>query len=197
MNKIETFIFVGRSGSGKGTQINLLKEYVAQKKPEVEAYVFVMGDIFRSLMKKEGYIQNFINEKISRGLLVPDLIANNLFIYDLVTNFSPEQHLYIDGIPRSIPQAEAVIDIFKFYNRLNPIILDIKVSKKEVEKRMLMRGRSDDNGEAITARHSFYEKKVVPAIEFLKEKSGFTYIEIDGEKTTKEVHFDIIKSLNI
>ena len=44
MNKPQTFIFVGRSGSGKGTQIELLQKYIKEQMPEIGSYLFVMGE---------------------------------------------------------------------------------------------------------------------------------------------------------
>lgn len=197
INKPLTFIFMGRSGSGKGTQIELLKNYISTLNTNIGTYNFVMGDIFRSFMKEKGYIQNFVREETGKGHLLPDLIANNLFIGELLKNFEPKDHLYIDGIPRSIAQAEALIELINFYHRDDVFILDIKVSKDEVEKRMLQRGRADDNKEAIAARHSFYDENVIPAVQYLKEKSNFKYIEINGEKSTEKVNNEIINKLNL
>ncbi len=197
MNNPQTFIFIGRSGSGKGTQINLLKEYITKINPEIETLSFVMGDIFRSFVKDEGYAQDRIKEITSKGLLVPDLISNSLFVSELLSKLAPKEHLYIDGIPRSVSQAEAVIEILNFYNRFNPIIIDIEVSEKEAKRRMFLRNRADDTKDSITSRSNFYNKNVVPAINYLKEKSKFTYILIDGEKLIEEIHQDIINNLSL
>ena len=45
-----TFIFAGPSGSGKGTQVDLLKQYLAKKTPEIPQFSSYTGDGFRSLM---------------------------------------------------------------------------------------------------------------------------------------------------
>jgi adenylate kinase family enzyme len=195
MIKPQTFIFVGRSGSGKGTQIDLLKEYITKLNPKIETYSFVMGDTFRSFMKEEGYAQNVIRDLINNGHLAPDFIANSLFISDLLHSLKSDEHLYIDGIPRSSAQVDAVIETIKFFNRINPIIIDVEVSKEEVEKRMLLRARHDDTKEAILERLKFYEDNIVPAVKLLREKSGFTYLEINGERTREEIHEDIISQL--
>ena len=196
MQKPYTFIFVGRSGSGKGTQIKLLQEYI-QKNLGGESYYFVMGDTFRNFMKDDGYAQVKIRETINGGNLIPDLITNSLFVSDILHGLKENQHLFIDGIPRSQIQSEAVIDILNFYNRKDAIMIDIAVSKDEVRNRMLSRKRPDDTEKAIDGRLAFYEKDVVPAVEYLKEKSGYKYIEIDGMPTIEEIHKDIINKLGI
>ncbi len=197
MDNPQTFIFIGRSGSGKGTQIDLLKRYITEINPKIESYSFVMGNTFRLFMKDGGCAQDMIRDITTKGMLVPDLITNSLFVSELLFNLNPEQHLYIDGIPRSLSQAKAVVEILEFYNRSNPIIINIEVSEEEVEKRMVSRGRSDDTKEAIIERLNFYNKNVIPAIEYLKEKSEFTYIKINGKRSIKEIHLDIIKHLNL
>ena len=54
-NKSQTFIFIGRSGSGKGTQIKLLEEYLSDKNFKIKSVV--MGDIFRSFFKESGMVR--------------------------------------------------------------------------------------------------------------------------------------------
>ena len=195
MHKIQTFIFTGRSGSGKGTQIDLLKKYISDLDPESGTYSFVMGDAFRNFMKEDGYAQNAIKGYVNSGHLVPDAITNGLFVSQLLNNLKDNQHLYIDGIPRSPSQSQIVIDVIKFYNRSNPIIINIEVEKEEVKKRMLLRARIDDTEVAISERLKFYEDNIVPAISILKEKSGFTYLEINGERSVEEIHLDLISQL--
>ncbi len=195
MNKPQTFIFIGRSGSGKGTQIDLLKKYITDINPEIGTCSFVMGDTFRSFMKGEGYAQDAIRLIVNSGKLVPDSITNSLFISELLNNLKSNEHLYIDGIPRSPLQAETVIEVIKFYDRYNPIIINIEVSKEVAEERMLARARPDDTKEAIFERVKFYDENIIPAIEVLKEKSGFIYMEINGEKTPEEINVELIDKL--
>lgn len=195
MDKPQTFIFIGRSGSGKGTQIELLKKYISGLNSDIDTHSFVMGDAFRSFMKEEGYAQNVIRGLVNNGILVPDSIASSLFVSQLLHNLKSNEHLYIDGIPRTPIQAETVIEIIKFYDRYNPVIINIEVSKEEVEKRMLLRARPDDTKEAIFERLKFYDENIIPAINVLKEKSGFTFVNINGEDTPDNIQAEIIKKI--
>ncbi len=189
--KPKTFIFVGRSGSGKGTQLELLEKFLAGENKDIGAQSFVMGNIFREFMKGEGYAQERAREIINGGNLMPDFITISLFTKALLEKIQSHEHAYIDGFPRSIPQAQAVIDAMSYFKRESPVIIDIDVSEEEVKKRMLKRGRPDDTEEGIASRFAFYNREVVPAVEFLKEKSGFNYIKIDGERSVEAIHEDL------
>lgn len=197
MDKPQTYIFIGISGSGKGTQINLLKKHIAKINEGIGSYSFVMGDTLRSFMKDDGYAQNVIKEITNQGLLVPDLITNSLFVSELLSKLNPNEHLFIDGIPRSVDQAKAIIEFMNFYNRSDVVIINIEVGQDEAKKRMLLRKRPDDTEDSISERFNFYTNNVLPAIEYLKEKSDFKYVLIDGEKTIEEIHLDILKSLDL
>ena len=52
LNK-DTFIFIGASGSGKGTQVALLKEYIKKKDPETPIFYVQTGEYFREFVRPE------------------------------------------------------------------------------------------------------------------------------------------------
>ena len=195
MNKPYTFIFVGRSGAGKGTQIQLLQKYIKDLSPLVGTYYFNMGDLLRSFMKDDGYAQEVVRSTLNSGKLLPDTISGSLFVSTLLHNLKKDDNLYIDGIPRSVIQAETIITMLKFYDRKDTYIVNIEISPEEAERRMLLRNRPDDTRESITSRFAFYERNVVPAIIHLKENSGATYIDVNGERSIEEIHADIIAQL--
>lgn len=193
--KSKTFIFLGKSGSGKGTQIELLKKYFLNQDQSVKIYNFVMGDIYRNFMNSQGEAKEKINEIISQGKLVPDIITNSLFVSDLIYNLKKEDILIIDGVPRSEKQAEAVVQILQFFSRQDAIVIELEVEDQEVKNRMFLRGREDDKEEAIKSRLNYYEDHVVPASIYFKEKSNFNYLKINGQGPILDIHLDIINNL--
>jgi adenylate kinase len=189
-NKPLTFILVGRSGSGKGTQISLLRKFVKDQIP-LEDYCFTTGDMLREFIKGDSPSQLRVREIVTTGKLVPDFITISLFVQTMLDHVKSDQHLFLDGIVRTNNQAQAVMDALAFFGKANPIIIDIMISPEEARKRMLKRGRSDDTEESINSRFAFYEKEVIPAIDYLKKNSGYIYLQINGERTIDEIFEDI------
>ena len=77
-----------------------------------------------------------------------------------------------------------------------PNIILVNVSKEWSYTRMMERKRADDTPEKIQNRLGWYERDVLPSIEYFKSKDVFNFIEINGEQSIENVHKDIIKALN-
>lgn len=108
MTKPQTFIFVGRSGSGKGTQLDLLKEYLEKKYNDIEIKTIVMGDIFRSFFKEGGFFQDVARDvSMKQGKFQPDFLTNALFIRKSIDTIDNKSFLFFDGYPRNKDQAES------------------------------------------------------------------------------------------
>lgn len=196
MNKPQTFVFIGRSGSGKGTQIELFKEYLINKNIPVKS--IVMGDIYRSFFKESGYVKDIARDiTMNQGKFQPDFITNALFVRTTIDIIDEESTIFFDGYPRTINQLEIIKDLLLYIKKEGAIIINIEVSRENVKNRMIARGRGDDNENAIETRLNEYDKYIVPMIEIIKVDSFFKYIEINGEGKIDEIHKDIIKSLNL
>ncbi|MCX6754640.1 MAG: nucleoside monophosphate kinase [Candidatus Nomurabacteria bacterium] len=197
MNKTKTLIFVGRSGSGKGTQIELLKNLFASKYEGTEIKLIAMGDIFRAFFKESGYVQDIARDiSMKQGKFQPDFITDALFVRNTINILDENSILFFDGYPRNINQLEIMRELLNYVNRGKPIVLNIEVSRESVKTRMLSRGRGDDNDSAINSRLDEYDKYILPMLEVLKTDSSFDYIEIKGEGKIEEIHADIINKIN-
>jgi adenylate kinase len=192
-----TLIIMGRSGSGKGTQVALLKEYLEKN---ADVYHFESGHLFREMIKGEGYTNEAIRDILGKGDLVPDFFTDWLLVNALIHNITNKnQIILLDGYPRTLHQVETLEHALSFYGRnQNIVVLHINVSEQEVRRRIAERGRGDDiSQQAIENRIQWYNENVLPTIELLRTKPHYTVIDIHGEGDIMNIQTDIRNKLNI
>lgn len=189
----KAFVFFGRSGCGKGTQAKLLVEFLKKQKKEV-LYVET-GSIFRELIKGENLTSKNIQNIIKAGYLIPVFLPIWIWTDFMIKNFSGKENIVLDGVCRRLEEAVALDSMFDFYKIEKPNIILMNVSKEWSYTRMMERKRADDTPEKIQNRLAWYEKDVVPSIEYFKNKLEYNFIEINGEQSIENVQKDIINKL--
>ncbi len=196
MNKPYTFVFLGRSGAGKGTQSKLLREYIEKKYQGAPIVSFDMGGTFREFFKREELMPT-IGRKLTmdEGKFQPDFITNALFINKMAQSVAADSIIFIDGVPRSIGQLEVFKDLMNYIGRVNPIFINVEISTESAKKRMIARGRGDDSEEKIDSRFNEYNRTVVPMIEAIKNDSFFNYLELDGEPDAETINKNLLNIL--
>lgn len=196
MQTPHTFIIIGRSGSGKGTQLSFLKKYIEEKFPDKKVQSYNCGNAFREFDSKNNFLSNLVKDSRNKGNYQPDFLATTLlFSQQVFDSINDSDHLFFDGYPRSIGQLEQITNLLKYVGRTNPIFLDIAVSEEEVTKRMLLRKRADDTEEGIKKRQEEYSRAIVPMLEVIKKNTYYTYISVDGMGTPEEVHLQVLEGL--
>ncbi|OIO29720.1 hypothetical protein COU48_02350 [Candidatus Nomurabacteria bacterium CG10_big_fil_rev_8_21_14_0_10_03_31_7] len=193
--QIQTFVFFGQVGSGKGTQAELLSN-VLKNQDGRECVQTSTGNEYRKLMENGSYIGTLIKDSVTRGELQPDFLTNTIFTNILITSLTSEKHLIADGYPRNLAQSEAFESMMEFFGRKDIKIIYIEVGKEEAVKRMMLRARHDDTKEGIARRFDEYVNNVIPSMNYFKDKAEYTLYTIDGEQSKEDVHKDIIKALN-
>jgi adenylate kinase family enzyme len=191
---LQTVIFIGRSGCGKGTQAELLKDRIHRWDEKKRQILYVeTGAHFRNFVRQEGYSSKLSNEIYQKAARQPDFLACYMWSTILVEELEPDMHLVFDGAPRSHGEAALLTTAMKFYKRERPIVIYIDVSVKWAEKRLLGRGRSDDKSlDKITKRLSWFEEDTWPAIEYFRTNNFYRFLHINGEQSIDKVHADII-----
>jgi adenylate kinase len=187
-------LFFGRSGCGKGTQAKLLTDFLKSKGREV--LYTETGSQLREFIKKENYASKIAGEILRDGKLIPVFLPIWIWTDILVKNFTGNQDLILDGLCRRPEESAALDSAFDFYKIERPNIILMNVSKEWSYTRMMERKRADDTPEKIQNRLAWYEKDVVPSVEYFRNKTEYNFIEINGEQTVENVHKDIIKALN-
>lgn len=205
---METFIILGISGSGKGTQLKMVRDVLESKSNSLPVVELVMGDLFRKLWSASGYTEDLSKQIVDRGELQPSFLQINLWSNFFRDNLKGEEHLLIDGSPRRLTDAEAMDSAFRFYNRKKPNFVFLNVSREEAKKRLLKRAK-DEAGEdywrdyedkeesRIEGRFDWYEEHVIPAIKYFENNEYYNFIEVDGERSVEEIHQEIIERSGI
>jgi len=192
----QTFVFFGIVGSGKGTQIKLLMDFLNTKDGKECVYAYP-GNEYRRLVEEDNFTGQLIKDSMHKGHLQPDFLTNSIVTNILAVAVHPDKHLIFDGYPRTLIQAESLEAMLKFFQRSNIKIVYIELSKEEAMKRNLVRGRADDTKEGIEKRFDEYINKVVPSMDYFKDKAGYTIYKVNGDQAIGDVQADIIKALGL
>ncbi len=106
MAKYQTFVFIGRSGCGKGTQAKLLMEHLKQVEPERAVYYLETGAKFREFLDKGYPSSELARRRMDAGERQPDFLAVYMWSHLFVENMKGDEPLVLDGTPRSILEAQ-------------------------------------------------------------------------------------------
>src|SRR3989338_1085006 len=111
----QTFVFFGIVGSGKGTQVDLLRKYLENKKMASDILYTSTGVEFRKIMESGSYTGQLVKETLEKGFLQPNFITTSLFTNILISGMQEETCLIADGYPRTILQAESFEAMVKLF----------------------------------------------------------------------------------
>ena len=191
MEKPLNIIFLGFSGSGKGTQVGLLQKKMEEQWP---MQIVVTGDFFRDLAKQDTDVGHRMKKILEEGGLPFDDLATTVWMYKIAYTVKENEGILCDGFPRRVPEAENLDRFLAFLDRFEYTrVVYLAVSEEGVRQRMLSRGRADDTEQAIAGRIAYFRERVIPVIDYYKSDNRL--IEINGEQEIEKVHADIVKAL--
>ncbi len=195
----ETFIFIGASGSGKGTQVALVKDYFKKKTPEIPIFYVQTGEHFREFIKGNTYASHIAREVQEHGGLQPSFLAMWLWSDIFVKNLTGNEHIILDGAPRTLSEAHHLDIAMKFFKREQPTVIYLKVHREWSFKHLMARaekeGRTDDTEQSINRRLDWFDHDVLPTINHYRRDRDYDFIEINGEGSIEEVQRDIIANV--
>ncbi len=167
-------VLLGPPGAGKGTQASRLEDFY-------ELIHISTGDIFRKAIKEETPLGKKAKGYIDEGKLVPDevtigMVRERLAMEDCQNGF------ILDGFPRTVNQADALMEILEELDYVLDAVVNIDVSADELVDRLSGRRICKDCGA------SFHVKFNAPKQEGVCDECGGELYQRDDDtpKTIKE-----------
>lgn len=159
-------MLLGSPGVGKGTQAQFICEHYGI--PHIST-----GDILRAAIASGSELGLLAKGYLDRGELIPDDVMCSV-VKERLTQADCRPGFLLDGFPRTIPQAQALIQ--------NEIYLDyalvLEAPTEVVVKRLLSRARADDTEEVIRHRLEIYQQQTAPLINFYREQMTKTNLQL-------------------
>ncbi len=186
--KVNTFIFMGRPGSGKGVQ----SEMLAQK---LGLPIFSTGNRVREVAKLDTDLGRKIREVSESGELTPFWFASYLF-QEALFKLKDGEGIIFEGVGRKEPEARLFNEIEEWLgNEFR--IFHLNVSEESARKRLMLRGekegRADDAPERIPVRFQKFQEETQAALNFFR--SVGKVIEIDGEPLPDAVFAQVVAEI--
>lgn len=190
-------ILIGQSGSGKATISEFLKKLHGRLYRKKEVMYIETGGLFRAeIPKMSKFNQERLKEIQDSGARQSWAIAASLWIHAFLYTYK-EGPIIVDGSPRSIEEAMAMIDVFRNYAKREIVIFYVDVSDAEAERRMILRNKELEKAgkairedtatpEARAKKLAYFHTDVLPAIQYLKEQQCIVY-KINGKQSKRAV----------
>ena len=188
METPKTIFFLGKPGSGKGTQAKRLAEKTGWP-------MFGSGDQFRAIAAQDTPAGRKTRLEIDQGLLSPPWFVEYLYLKTLFS-VPRDQPAIFDGFNRKVEEAELIFSAAELLQR-SFVVININVSDEEVYRRLDARksesGRADDHFvEVRLNEYAHYTEKALAVF-----RAGGACIDIDGERSPEEIAADVQKAIGL
>ncbi len=169
-------LLMGAPGAGKGTQGALLAATLGIPK-------FATGDLLRDAVRLETPLGIQARTAMEAGHLVSDAIILGVVAEELAKS-AAANGVILDGVVRTIPQAEGVAEMFAGLGRQIDHVLFFDVDDAEVLARLARRrdieGRADDDPAAVTVRLTAYREQTAPVVAWYEARGPVHRIRATG-----------------
>ncbi|MCK4812626.1 MAG: adenylate kinase [Candidatus Marinimicrobia bacterium] len=206
-------VLLGGPGSGKGTQADVLKKKYNIAKLST-------GDLLRGEITNNTELGKQAKSYMDKGELVPDSVMISILDKKTIEFEAKKQGYILDGFPRTVPQAEALLEMLKKQDVTLTMALLIDVPEHELVRRLSSRWtckncsatvgypdgkpddaicsqcggeiyqRDDDKKETIENRMDVYMKNTAPLIGFFRNKGLLE--SVDGFGSLEQITQRII-----
>ncbi len=130
---MKNIIFFGAPGAGKGTQAKKIS--VSLNLPHIDT-----GNLIREAIKKETDLGKKAKSFVESGKLVPDGLVIDLIREKLVSLKNESfKGFILDGYPRTIPQAEALKEMFAELKLSSIFVINVQTPENILVQRLSSR----------------------------------------------------------
>jgi len=206
---------LGRSGSGKGTQAQMLVQ-------DLSLEYIGTGDLLRKFSERDNAAARRMKETMTQGKLAPSWMPFFIWMEKLAYTDINKGVLF-DGSPRMLQEAKTLDEVLEWFERDNIKVILIDIPREVAYERLMKRRvcdackkgayvekgremaphclycggeltiRSEDYPEAIASRLDWYDTEVVKVVEYYHNKGKL--ITISGEKAPEEIHEELLAAL--
>jgi len=206
-------LLFGKPGAGKGTQAPKLAEALRAK-------ILATGDVLRTATRAGTTLGKKAKEFMDRGDLVPDDVILGI-VGEALARPEYARGAILDGVVRTVPQAEGLERVLKSANRKLDAVLNFDIDNDEIVRRLSARTvcencqtpytgrepggkcdkcggtlvrRKDDEPAAIRNRLAVYEAQTAPVFNWYKG-NGTRVVTVDAVGSMDEVTKRALKAL--
>jgi adenylate kinase len=206
-------LLFGKPGAGKGTQAPKLAAALGVP-------TLATGDVLRSAVREGTPLGKKAKEFMDRGDLVPDDVILGI-VGDALQGAEYRRGVILDGVVRTVPQAEGLARVLKGLGRKLDAVLCFEIDTDEIVERLggrtvcdkcqtpytgrqpgekcekcggtLVR-RKDDEPDAIRNRLSIYDEQTAPVLQWYK-RNGTRMEIVQAVGTVDEVSTRALRTL--
>lgn len=206
-------LLFGKPGAGKGTQAPKLAAALGVP-------TLATGDVLRAAVREGTPLGRKAREYMDRGDLVPDDVILGI-VGETLKKPEYARGVILDGVVRTVPQAEGLEQVFAGMNRTLDAVLSFDIDNEEIVRRLggrtvcercqtpysgrdagdtcekcggrLVR-RKDDEPDAIRNRLAVYEQQTAPVFDWYK-RNGTRVATVQAVGSVDEVSSRALKAL--
>lgn len=206
-------LLFGKPGAGKGTQAPKLSEALGVP-------TLATGDVLRTAVREGTPLGRKAKEFMDRGDLVPDDLILGM-VGETLRRPEYARGVILDGVVRTVPQAEGMELVLKSLNRRIDAVLGFEIESDAIVERLSGRTvcekcqtpytgrqpgdtcdkcggklvrRKDDEPEAILNRLAVYDAQTAPVFDWYK-RNGTRVATVRATGTVNDVTSRALKAL--